>query len=84
MVESYLLMRRLAHRAVYNISTAGVIVLSNDMIIDIILLRVWHTISFLKIFFKRGQGRLLYILLLLGNMSCHVIYQKSNQISKNR
>ena len=43
-------MRRLAHRAVDNISATGVIVLSNEMIIDIILLSVWHTISFLKIF----------------------------------
>ena len=48
--ESYLLMGHLAHRAVYNLSTTGVIILSNEIIIDIILLRVWHTISFLKIF----------------------------------
>ena len=77
-------MRRLAHHAVYNISIIGGIVLSNEMIIDIILMRVWYTISSLKLDFKRGQGRLPYILLLLGNKSCHVIYQKSNQISKNR
>ena len=67
----------------YNISITGVIVLSNEMIIDIILMRVWHTISSLKLISKRGQGRLPYILLLLGNI-CHVIYKKSNQISKNR
>ena len=69
-------MRRLAHHAVFNTSIAGVIVLSNEMIIDIILLHVWHTISSLKSDFRRGQGRLPYILLLLGNRSCHVIYQK--------
>ena len=68
----------------YNISITGVIVLSNEMIIDIKLMRIWHTISSLNLIFKRGQCRLPYILLLLGNMSCHVIYQKSNQISKNR
>ena len=66
-------MQRLAHHAVYNISNTGVIVLSCEMIIDIILLPVCHTISFLKIVFKRGQGRLPYILLLLGNRSCHVV-----------
>ena len=66
------------------ISIKGVIVLSNEKIIDMILLRVWHKISSLKVFRKRGQGRLPYILLLLGNRSCHVIYQKSNQIAKNR
>ena len=66
----------------YNISITGVIVLSNEMIIDIILIRIWNEISSLNFFFKRGQGRLPYILLLLGNMSCHVIYQKSNQILK--
>ena len=77
-------MQRLAHPAVYNISIAGVIVLSNEIIIDITLMRVWHTISALKLYFKRGQGRLPYILLLLGNMSCHVSYQIGNQISKNR
>ena len=60
----------------YNISITGVIVLSNEMIIDIILMRVWHAISSLNLIFKRGQGRLPYILVLLGNMSCHVIYQK--------
>ena len=80
-VKSYLLIRRLTHHAVYNTSIIGVIVLSNEMVVDIILRRVWHTISSLKLIFKRGQGRLPYILLLLGNMSCHVIYQKSNQIS---
>ena len=69
-------MRRLAHYAVYNISIKGIIVLSNEMIIGIILMPVWHTISSLKLDFKRGQGRLPYILLLLGNRSRHVIYQK--------
>ena len=69
-------MRRLAHYAVYNISITGIIVLSNEMIIGIILMPVWHTISSLKLDFKRGQGRLPYILLLLGNRGCHVIYQK--------
>ena len=83
-VKSYLLIRCLTHHAVYNINITGVIVLSNEMIIDIILMHVRHTISFLNLIFKRGQGRLPYILLLLGNMSCPVIYQKSNQISKNR
>ena len=78
------LMRRSAHHAVYNISITGVIVLSNEMIIDIILMRLWHTISSLKLDFRSGQGQLPYILLLLGNRSCHVIYPKSNQISKNR
>ena len=68
----------------YNINITGVIVLSNEMIIDIIMMRVWHAISSLNLIFKRGQGRLPYFLLLLGNMSCHVIYQKSNTISKNR
>ena len=63
---------------------ARVIVLSNEMIIDIILMRVWHAILSLNLIFKRGQGRLPYILLLLDNMSCHVIYQNSNQLSKNR
>ena len=78
-------MRRLAHYAVYNISITGIIILSNVMIIDIILMPVLHTISSLKLDFKRGQGRLPYILLLLGNRSCHFIYQKkSNQISKNQ
>ena len=77
-------MRRLAHYVVYNRSIIVVIVLSNEMIFDIILMRVWLTISSLKLDFKRGQGCLPYIPLLLGNMSCHVIYQKSNQISKNR
>ena len=60
----------------YNINITGVIVLSNEMIIDIILMRAWQAISTLILSFKRGQGRLPYILLLLGNMSCHVIYQK--------
>ena len=83
-VKSYLLIRCLTHHAVYNINITGVIVLSNEMIIGIILMRVWHAISSLNLIFKRGQGRLPYILLLLGNMSRHVIYQKSNQISKNR
>ena len=55
MVESYLLMRRLVHGAVYNISATGVIVLSNEMIMDIILLRIWCTISFLKIFLSVAQ-----------------------------
>ena len=41
MVKSYQLMRRLAHYVVYNISIIVVIVLSNEMIFDIILLRVW-------------------------------------------
>ena len=77
-------MRRLTHHAVYNISITGVTVLSNEMITDITLMRVWHTISSLKLDFKRGQGRLHYILLLLGNRSYDVIYLKSNQISKNR
>ena len=77
-------MRRLAHYAVYNISITGIIVLSNEMITTIIFMPVWHTISSLKLDFKRGQGRLPYMFLLLGNMSCHVIYQKTNQISKNR
>ena len=77
-------MRRLAHHAVYSISITGVIVLSNETIIDIILMRIWHTISSLELVSKRGQGRLPYILLLLGNRSCHVNYQKGNQISKNQ
>ena len=77
-------MRRLAHHVVYNISITGVIVLLNEMIIDIILMPVWHTISSLKLDLKHGQGRLPYIPLLLGNRSCHVIYQNSSQISKNR
>ena len=66
------------------LSITGVIVLSNETIIDIILMHVWHTISSFKLIFKRGQCHLPYILLLLGNRSCHVIYIKSNQISKNR
>ena len=77
-------MRRLAHYVVYNIFIIVVIVLSNEMIFDIILMRVWNTISSLKLDFKRGQGCLPYIPLLLGNRSCHVIFQNSNQISKNR
>ena len=77
-------MQRLANYVVYNISIIVVIVLSNKMIFDIILMQVWHTISALKLDFKRGQGCLPYTPLLLGNRSCNVIYQKSNQISKNR
>ena len=77
-------MRRLAHYVVYKISIIVVIVLSNEMIFDIILMRVWHTIPSLELDFKRGQGCLPYIPLLLGNRSCYVIYQKSNQFSKNR
>ena len=69
-------MWRLARHAVFNTSMTGVIVLLNEMIFDIILMRVWHTIASLKLDFRRGQGRLPYILLLLGNRSCHVIYQK--------
>ena len=76
-------MRRLAHLGVYDITITGRNVRSNEMIIDIILMRSWYTISSLKLDFKRDQGRLPYIPLLLGNRSCHVIYQKSNQISKN-
>ena len=49
-------MRRLAHYAVYNISITGIIVLSNKMIIGIILMPIWHTISSLKLEFKRGQA----------------------------
>ena len=41
-------MRRLAHPALYKTSITGVIVLSNEIIIDIILICVWHTISSLK------------------------------------
>ena len=66
-VESYILTQHLALHAVYNKSTTGVIVLSNEMIIDIILLLVLHTISSLEFVFKRGQGHLPYILLLIGN-----------------
>ena len=69
-------MQRLAYYVVYNISIIVVIVLSNAMIFDVILMRVWHTISSLKLDFKRGQGCLPYIPLLLGNRSCHVIYEK--------
>ena len=83
-VKSFLLIRCLTHHGVYNISITGVIVLSNEMIFDIILMRVWHAISSSNLIFQRGQGCLPYILLLLGNMSCHVIYKKSNQISKNQ
>ena len=83
-VKFYVLMRRLAYYDVYIISITEIIVLSNEMIIGIILMPVWNTISSLKLDFKRGQGRLPNILLLLGKRSCHVIYQKSNQISKNR
>ena len=39
-VKSHLLMRRLAHPAVYTISTKWVIIPSNEIIIDIILLQV--------------------------------------------
>ena len=53
--KSYLLIRRLTHHAVYNINITGVIVLSNEMIIDIIIMRAWHAISSLILFFKRGQ-----------------------------
>ena len=53
-VKSYLLIWRLTHHAVYNISITGVNVLSNEMIIDIICMRVWHRISSLKLIFKRG------------------------------
>ena len=60
-------MRRLAHPAVYTISAKGVIILSNEIIIDIILLHVRHMISSLKSFFKRGQGSLTYNILLLRN-----------------
>ena len=74
-VKSYLLMRRLVHHAMYDISIMGVIVLSNETIIDIILMPVWHTISSLKLVYKCGQGSLPYILLLLGNRSSHLIYQ---------
>ena len=49
-----------------------------EMIIDIIMIRIWHAISSLNLIFKRGQGRLPYFLLLLGNISCHVIYQTSS------
>ena len=84
-MKSYLLIRRLTHHDVYNITITGVIILSNEMIfIDIILMRVWHANSPSNLIFKSGQGRLPYNLLLLGNTSCHVLYQKSNQISKNR
>ena len=62
-------MRRLAHHAVYSLSITGVIVILNEMIIDKILMCVWHTMSSIKLVFKRGQGRLSYILLLLGNRS---------------
>ena len=44
-VISYLLTWRLANHDVFNISITGVNALSNEMIIDIILLCVWHTIS---------------------------------------
>ena len=70
-------MGRLAHHAVYNISITGFIELSNEMIIIILLMHVWHTISSLKLDFRRGQGPLPYILLLLGNRSCPVIYKKA-------
>ena len=76
-------MGRLALYVVYNTSIKVVIILSNEMIFDMILMRVCHTISSLKLDFKRDQGCLPYIPLLLGNRSCHVIYQKINQISKN-
>ena len=54
-------MRRLAHYVVYTISIIVAIVLTNEMIFDIILMMVWHTISSLKLDFKRGQGCLPYI-----------------------
>ena len=44
-INIYLLMRRLANHAVFNISITWVNALSNEMIIDIILLCVRHTIS---------------------------------------
>ena len=50
----------------YNIYISGIIVLSNEMIIGIILMPVWRTISSLKLDFKHGHGRLPYILLLLA------------------
>ena len=81
-VKSYQLMRRLAHYVVNNISIIVVIVLSNEMIFDIILMWIWHTISSLKLYFKRGQGCLHYIPLLLGNRSFHVIYQKVTKYQK--
>ena len=45
-------MGRLAHHAVYNVSTTGVNVLSIEMVIDIIFLHVLHTIPFLKFVLK--------------------------------
>ena len=48
-------MQRLAHHAVHNISTTGMIVLSNDMTIEIILLRLWYTNLLCN---KRDQVRL--------------------------
>ena len=62
-------MQRLAHHVVYR---GNCILNSNEMIIDIILMRVWHTISSFKLVFKRGQGRSPYILMLLGKkeLSC--------------
>ena len=44
-VKSYVLMLRLAHYGMYNISITRIIVLSNEMIIGIILMPVWRTIS---------------------------------------
>ena len=76
-------MRRLAHHAVYNISITGVIVLSNKMINDIILMRVWRTISSLELVFERGQGRLPNSLVARQQeLPCEL--SKSYQISKNR
>ena len=57
-------MRRLAHPAVYTISTKWVIILSNETIIYNFAARMTQDFT-LKFFFKRGQGHLSYILLLL-------------------
>ena len=54
-VKSYLLIWRLTHHAVYNISITGVIVLSNEIIIDIIFMRVWHGIASLKLFLSAAK-----------------------------
>ena len=54
-VKSYLLIRRLTHHAVYNINIPGVIVLSNEMIIDIIMMRVCHSILFLNLFLSTAK-----------------------------
>ena len=67
----------------YNISIIGEIVLKNEMISDITLIHVWRTISSLKLYFKRGQGRLhLQSLVARQQLSCDL--PKSNQISKNQ